>query len=169
MNISSIAASSNAAYVPQAGRDNYGLNTDTVLPVIDAATGATPGTASAIFSFSAESLARLSDAVGSALTGTGDAIESAADTVKEEISSLGSGLSDLAHEGMDAISHAGSAISDAAHELVQNVEDFASDTGTAIGDAVSSVEEGIGSALSGVGAYLALGVSAGKELLNEIA
>jgi len=148
--ISSISGTYPAAYSRPAVEGSYETNARAFGPMVASAIGAAEaGTtaASAIVSFSSESLHQL-----------GDAIESGYDAVKNGVGSMASGISQLAHDGVDAVEGAYDEVADAVGSVAGSV-----------GHAAGSISDGVGSALGTVGQYAALGMAAGRQLISEIA
>lgn len=155
----------------KACQDDYTINAGLYGPVVASAIGAANAAAdsvSAICSFSAESLEKLGDmadagydAVGTALSDTGDAVESALDSVTNGFTQLYSDVAAMVSDGLDTLGDVGQTVSNAAEEVIDSIEDGLSDAATAVSDAASSVIDGIGTAASNVAGLVSLGVTAG--------
>ncbi|MDP1655571.1 MAG: hypothetical protein Q8K91_09920 [Hylemonella sp.] len=155
----------------KACQDDYTINAGLYGPVVASAIGvanAAADSVSAICSFSAESLEKLGDmadagydAVGTALSDTGDAVESALDSVTNGFTQLYTDVAAMASDGLDTLGDVGQTVSNAAEEVIDSIEDGLSDAATAVSDAASSVIDGIGTAASNVAGLVSLGVTAG--------
>ena len=135
--------------------------------------------ASAICSFSEESLAKLSAAGQAGL----NLVESGFDNIVEEIQGLGDDIGDLAEQGLNTLLAAGHSVesaatqvghfledtADTAGSLIHSAADTVSDAATSVGDATGTVFDAIGTGAKNVGSYLALGTSMVRSILNEIA
>ncbi|MBI3531361.1 MAG: hypothetical protein HY068_02575 [Burkholderiales bacterium] len=155
----------------KACQDDYTINAGLYGPVVASAIGvanAAADSASAICSFSAESLGKLGDmadagydAVGTALSDTGNAVESAFDSVTNGFTQLYSDVAAMANDGLDALGDVGQSVSNAAEEVVDSIGNGLSDAATAVSDAASSVVDGISTAAGNVVDLASLGVTAG--------
>lgn len=147
--------------------DDYSINAGLYGPVVASAIGvanAAADSASAIVSFSAEGLEKLSDmaesgyaAVGTALSDAGDTVGTAIGSVTDGITQLYTDVAAMASEGMDALGDAGRTVSDAAEEVIDSIEDGLSDAASTVSDAASSAAD-----------YVVLGIAAGAQAMSEI-
>lgn len=174
--VNSIAAMGGASYAaalagvrPQgvydANASAYGPAVASVIGLASA-TGDATGT---VCSFSTESLERLGDAVGAAISSAGSAIGDAVHEVRQGVTDLADGITSLVQGGADAIEEAGDAIGTKVGSVVHGVESSVASAATSVGDAVASVASGIGASASQAASYLALGAAAGVQMLNEVA
>lgn len=145
--------------------------------------------ASAICSFSNESLALLSEAGHTGL----EWLEAGIDSTVEGVSDLGDGIAGLAEDGLDAIvslaqtvestaSSVANSLGSAATSVAQSVEstasgvadlwddtvEMASTVAGAVTDGAEKVLDVVGSGSRNVASYVALGNSAVRALLNEL-
>lgn len=134
--------------------------------------------ASAICSFSSESLAKLSEAGHAGL----ELVESGFDNTVEGIQDLGEGMVHWAEQGLDAVVDAAhsveSAVVDVAHsvesaassvvDLWDHTVDAASEVAGAVTDGAENVIDVVGSGARNVASYVALGNSAVRALLREM-
>jgi len=123
--------------------DNSNLACSTVAGLSGAA-GVPEGAASAVCTFSTESLDRLGDALASGYDAVEDAVGDSAEWVGDALDSATSGAVSLYNE----------------------IAGMAGNGVEAVGDAVSAVTEGIGSAASTVAGYGALALAAGRDLFR---
>lgn len=136
------------SYVPsvtaiKASQPNFGP----VVTGVEDIAEAVGDTVSAVCSFSAASLGKLSDAteagcetIGNALVEVGQMVGNAIDSAEDGAAQLYNEVAQMTEDGVDAL-----------------------------GDAASSVADGISSAASSVAAYAAMGIAAGKQVISEIA
>lgn len=155
--INSINSAFNAAQSPysagqKAKLGNFEINSKQFGPVAASVIGAADlasDAASAVYSFSSESLRQL-----------GQGADAAYDAIGQAVDQLGE-LDDLAIE-------ATMALVDGAGELVDTIVEPVATAAQAVGDAVSDTVEELGSALGSVAGYATLGLLAGKQVLDEL-
>lgn len=160
--------SSISSYIPPLASskvpDDYEINVGLYGPAVATVIGAADAAAdsvSAICSFSTESLDKLGDmvgagydAVGTALSDTGDAVGAAIGSATGGFTQLYADVAAMADKGIEAVS-------DAAEEVVDSLEDSLSNAASTVSDAASSVVDGISDAASSVADLVSLGVTAG--------
>lgn len=113
---------------------------------VSGAAGVPESAASAVCSFSEESLERLSKALESGYETVESAIEDSAEWIGDTLESA----------------------ADGAVSLYTEVAEMAEDGVDAVGDAVSAVSDGIGSVASKVAGYGTMALAAGREFLREV-
>lgn len=154
----------------KACQDDYTINANLYGPAVASVIGvanAAADSVSAICSFSAESLEKLGDmadagydAVGTALSDTGDAVESAIDSVTNGFTQLYTDVAAMASDGLDTLGEVGQSVSHMAEDVVDSIEDGLSNAATTVSDAASSVVDGISTAAGNVADFVSLGVTA---------
>ena len=160
-NIGSVASS----YVPASStvkpaQTNFVSNVAAYGPVAASAIGVAevaPSGASAVFNFSAESLAKLGDAVEAGYDAIGDAFDDAGSLVGDALDGVESAVSDAVNQVEDGVTN-----------LYTEIADMAESGLDAIGDAASAVADGFNSAVTSVTTFAAYGVAAGKQVLSEV-
>lgn len=177
--------------VSASGSSSLAALTNTLRPRMAAAPQETGESdfASAICSFSSESLALLSEA---GHTGLGW-LEAGIDSTVEGVGDLGDGMAELAEDGLDAIvslaqtveataSSVAHSLGSAATSVAQSVDstassvadlwddtvEMASNVAGTVTDGAESVLDAVGSGSRNVASYVALGNSAVRALLNEL-
>lgn len=133
--------------------------------------------ASALCSFSNESLAKLSEAGHAGL----EMLESGVDHTVEGIHDLGQGMVHLAEQGLDTVVDVAHAVESAASGIAHTVEsaasgvaelwddtvDAASEVAGAVTDGAEVVIDLVGAGARNVASYVALGHSTSSALLRE--
>jgi phage-related protein len=120
-----------------------------------AVASASDGTSTS-YSFSDESLKKLSDLANSAV----DGIENAASDVGTAISNVGHAIGDDVKKAYGAVKNSVASIASKAENAASSLEDDASSVASAVGDAALYVKDEFVSAADSASHYLAAGVSA---------
>lgn len=160
-NIGSVVSS----YVPasstvKSAQTNFVSNVAAYGPVAASAIGVAevaPSGASAVFNFSAESLAKLGDAAQAGVDAVGNAVNDFETMVGDAVDSVETAV-------CDAVTQVENGVTD----LYKEVSDLASSGMDSISSAASSVADGFNSAVTSVTSLAAYGTAAGKQVLSGV-